>query len=66
MSLSFSPMPRFPNCPNCDGRTRLSDKMQSTEQFDRDTDNYVCKNGHEFEAKIPMKMYKGHLVRDDL
>ena len=55
-----------PNC-WCGASAKLSEVFpQTKEQFERDLDNYTCKNGHEFEAPVPVKSENGYAVRADM
>lgn len=57
------------NCPECDAAVRLTDpkvKPQTREQFMAGVDNYVCRNGHEFVATVPLKLKDGYGIRADM
>jgi len=55
----------FPKC-HCGAPSKLSDIPQTKEQFKENKDTYVCKNGHIFEAEIPIKVENGYAVRADV
>jgi hypothetical protein len=58
-----------PTCPVCGKHSDLTDvheKPQTRELFDKGMDNYVCKNGHEFEGVIPLKIVDGYCLRADM
>jgi len=50
----------------CGKSSRLSDKPQTKEQFEKNVDTYVCQAGHVFEAPIPIKTEDGYAVRADM
>lgn len=57
----------MPKCPYCEAPVMLSKQPQTREHFLKDMDKYVCSAGHEFEAKIPLKLHQlGHGIRADL
>ena len=58
----------MPKCPQCGKSSVLStSKWQSHEQLERNEDNYICKDGHEFVAQIPLGISKsGHAIRLDI
>jgi hypothetical protein len=56
---------KFPIC-HCGEPSKLSDVPQTKEQFKSGKDNYICKNGHVFEAEIPLQVYNGYAVRADI
>lgn len=55
----------MPIC-HCGASSKLADNPQTMEQYKRGVDNYICKNGHIFEAKIPFEMQDGFSVRADM
>ena len=57
----------MPTCPHCKAAVKLSSTWQTREQLKRDEDNYICGNGHEFEAKTPLGIGKhGFAIRLDI
>lgn len=65
--LVFSKM--MPRCPHCEASVRLSDiniHPQTEDQFRDGKDNYFCRNGHEFEAVIPLTVKNGYGIRADM
>ncbi len=59
-----------PICPICGAPSKLTDVHeipQTIDQFHRGVDSYVCKDGHVFEAVIPVVVSKEGLgVRGDM
>ena len=59
-----------PACPICASSARLTDinvHPQTLEQFNRNTDNYICNKSHEFEADVPLKLgANGYAIRADM